>query len=149
MCQENYSVCQPWRNLECTLCYENHSMWHSKIVATVLSWNCKTLWKHFLEKALLTWYSSVLKSNRYSAKEGPSLHAVFCFPSNIGITVTELPIPGMSLSAANPKKKTNKKQNKKNLLPSPVSMGSVTIQRRLPFLGVQLSKGRLGKPWEP
>ena len=43
MCQENYRVCQAWRNLEYTLCYKNHRTWSSKNAATVLSWNCRTL----------------------------------------------------------------------------------------------------------
>ena len=45
MSQENYSVCQTWRNLELMLCYENHRFWSCKIVATILSWNCRSLWK--------------------------------------------------------------------------------------------------------
>ena len=47
MSRENYSVCQPWRNLELMLCYENHRLWSCKIVATILRWNCRSLWKLF------------------------------------------------------------------------------------------------------
>lgn len=118
MCQENYRVCQAWRNLEYTLCYKNHRTWSSKNAATVLSWNCRTL-QRIVWKDSFNLVSLVLKIKQSPVQRGHiPLRCFLCY-SSCKDYCNSICIEGMSLSAATAK------------LTSPLtSMKSVMIKAR-------------------